>query len=149
MNEDKPEFALVLGGIASGKSTYRNDNFTKTHVSLDAGEIFLKLCGSDNLDFPAHYEKQMDRIGYAIASRAIAGRHNISMEMISDNESNIREVIDAMVSVGYKVNIVFINCDFDLAMKRKKERNNDNTSAYHTQEYHRKWLLTAVADYIA
>lgn len=144
----KPEFVLICGGVASGKTRFRRDKFPSGYVTIDAGEIFLLLSLGEQYNFPSHLEAEMDYIGREAARRAIEGRQNIVTEMIGDSEESIVAVVEAVKAAGYSVNGEFLTCDLDVAMKRNMERGPENISAYLTQQYHEKWLIAAAQDFI-
>lgn len=51
---------------------------------------------------------------------------------------------NGLLSIGYKINPIYVECEMKEFWKRNVERSNDNISAYHTEPYHRRWILEAV-----
>ena len=147
MDSKAPELVIIGGGVATGKTRFRQERFSQGYVTLDAGEIFILLSNGEYYDFPAHLEAEMDSIGLEIASRAIRQRLNIVTEMIGDSVPDMTEVVNAMRSVGYRVDYQALTCDLDVAMQRNMSRGPDNISAHYTQKYHQKWLIDAAAQY--
>jgi len=87
-------------------------------------------------------------IGYGIAFRAMQHRRNIVTEMTGGVMSfdEYEGLIEAMLSVGYKPDIVYIHCDLESAQQRNLSRGVDSISAYYTERYHARWLLQTVGE---
>ena len=125
---DAPDFAIVMGGPAVGKTTLRKQNFSKGYVLVDAADIFIRLSKGQSLDFPEDLEEPMEVVGTLIAGRAVAERGHIVTELIgADNQATV-ELIEAMRSVGYKISVNGVNCDVEEAQRRNLARGDDNIS---------------------
>src|SRR5262245_48505647 len=111
-----PQFALVCGPVASGKSRFRREKYATGYVVVDAAAIFVSLAPDEVLDFPQALENELEEAGQAIASRAIAERRNIVTEIIGASLETLERIADAMRAVGYKVSADCISNDLDLAL---------------------------------
>jgi len=141
-----PEFVLLCGGVCSGKTTIRKQKYSHGYVLIDAAEIFLSLSRGEYYDFGAAFEEPLELIGREVARKAVSERRNIVTEMICGSQENIEAVIGAMKTVGYKIDIVYVQCDIQEAWKRNLERGDDNISAHYTEPYHQRWILKAAAE---
>ena len=72
-----PQFAVVCGPTASGKTRHRREKYANGYVVVDATDVFIRLSRGKYIDFPSFLEEPMDIIGTAIAKRAIQERRNI------------------------------------------------------------------------
>lgn len=140
---DAPKFVLLCGGVCSGKTTIRKQKYSHGYVLIDAAEIFLSLSRGEYYDFGAAFEEPLELIGSHVAWKAVSERRNIVTEMIWESGENTEAVIEAMKSIGYKIDIVYVDCEIEVAMKRNLERGDDNISAYYTEPYHQRWILKA------
>ena len=138
------EFVLILGPVCSGKTTLRNEHFSKGYVLIDAAEIFLSLSDGEYFEFGQAFEEPMELIGSTIAKQAIEERRNIVTEMIGDK--GFEAVFAAMTAINYKVQIKYAQCDMEEALRRNLNRGDDNISAAYTQAYHQRWILNAVKE---
>jgi hypothetical protein len=144
----EPKFVLLMGGVAAGKTTIRKQKYSQGYVVLDAGEIFLNLSRGVYYNFGDIFEEPLDLIGYGIAFKAIQQRRNIVTEITGggpDGYDQSKAVLDAMLSVGYKVEVMYVHCDVEAAAQRNVDRGDDNISAYYAGPYHCRWLLEAVS----
>ena len=144
--KDYPDFVLLCGGVCAGKTTIRRQKYSKGYVLIDAAEIFLSLSRGAYYNFGAAFEEPLEWIGSYVAWKAVSERRNIVTEMICGSRENIEAVIEAMRSIGYKIDIVYVHCEIEEAMKRNLERGDDNISAHYTEPYHQRWILKAVAE---
>jgi uncharacterized protein (DUF736 family) len=140
---EAPDFAIVMGGPAVGKTTLRKQNFSKGYVLVDAADIFIRLSKGQSLDFPEDLEEPMEIVGTMIAGRAVADRRNIVTELIGADYDATVELIEAMRSIGYKISVNGVNCDVEEAQRRNMARGDDNISCYFAEEFQRKWLVAA------
>lgn len=138
-----PDFVIVMGGPAVGKTTLRKQKFSKGYVLVDAADIFTRLCKGLSLDFPEDLEEPMEVVGTMIAGRAVAERRNIVTELIGADYDATAELIEAMRSIGYKISVNGVNCDVVEAQRRNLARGDDNISGYFAEEFQRKWLIAA------
>ncbi len=141
---DTPEFVLICGGVCTGKTTIRKQQYSNGYVLIDAAEIFLNLSNGEYYDFGTTFEEPLEIIGMRIARQAIKERRNIVTEIIGAQQEKIYSIAEAMKSIGYKINLVYTECDLEVSLKRNVERGNDNISAYYTESYHQRWILEAV-----
>ncbi|HUL45579.1 MAG TPA: zeta toxin family protein [Steroidobacteraceae bacterium] len=149
VEQTQPRFVLLLGGVCTGKTSMRKATYSKDYVVLDAGEIFLNLSRGEYYEFGEMFEQPLDMIGYGVAYKAIRGRRNIVTELIGSDYGPTKSVIDAMQSLGYKVEVIGVDCDLEVAMARNLNRGLDNISAHFTDPYHIRWLLQAAAENVS
>ena len=140
-----PDFVIVMGGPAVGKTTLRKQKFSKGYVLVDAADIFIRLSKGLSLDFPDDLEEPMEVVGIMIAGRALAERRNIVTELIGADYDATVELIEAMRSIGYKISVNGVNCDVEEAQRRNLARGDDNISCYFAEEFQRKWLIAAAS----
>ncbi len=141
-----PEIVLIMGGVAVGKTTYRKENYANGYVVVDSVEVFLNLCRGEYFDFPGPFEEMMEIIGQLIADRAVSERRNIVTELTGSDYEPTAALIEAMKFIGYKVNLIGLECDFEEAMKRNLERDENCISAYYAEPYQRRWLMKAAGN---
>ncbi len=144
--DGQPQFALVLGSSATGKTRHRREKYASGYVVVDAADIFISLSCGKYIDFPSNLEEPMDIVGAAVARRAIQERRNIVTEIIGHEFEPTKELTDAMLAVGYKVDLDAIVKDPIEAWEWNLKRSDDNISAFYTERYHRKWLIGAAAE---
>ena len=147
--DEKPKLAIIMGGVAVGKTTLRNLHFAGGYVPLDAGDIFIDISQGNYLPFPGPLEEALVVIGNCVATRALAERRNIVMELIGMDQEVLHELIDTMERLGYSVSGQFVKCDDETAQQRNLERGDDNISCYYAEPYHLQWLIDAARDEIA
>jgi len=138
----KPEFVILAGGVCSGKSTMRHEQFAN-HVQIDAGEIFLNLSRDEYFDFGAMFEEPLEVIGQMIAQRAVRERRNIVTEIIGADAEATKKLAEAIIADGYELKFNFIHCDIETAAKRNLNRGN-NISAHYCEPYHLRWIMEAL-----
>lgn len=139
-----PEFALIIGTGVCGKTRLRHEQFAKSHVNVDAGDIFRRLEGDRVLDFPGEHREVLDFIGGLIAKLAISGKHNVVTEIHQAEAERTKALIDTMLSAGYQVKVTVLQCDFPEAQRRNLARGPHNISSYYTDEFHLRWIGEAV-----
>jgi predicted kinase len=139
--EGQPILVLIMGPVCAGKTTLRRERFRHGYVLVDAAQLFIDL-GGVNLNFPSMLEELMETIGVEVARRALAKRMNIVTEIVGAQFEPVRELIDAITSVGYRVEICAVNLDLPSCIERERSRQKDNVSAYFAEKYQMKWLLT-------
>jgi chloramphenicol 3-O-phosphotransferase len=142
-NGAEPRIVILMGGVAAGKTTIRKQRFSTGYVLVDAADVFLGLSRGEYFDFPGPFEQALDAIGPLIARRAITERRHIVTELIGSEFEPTKALIEAMRSIGYRVEIQAITCDMEEAQRRNLERGDDNISAYYTEHYQRAWLHDA------
>lgn len=145
-NGAQPRIVIVCGPTATGKTRYRRQKYAKGYVVLDAGDIFISLSRGKYIDFPSFLKEPMEKIGAAVARRAIQERRNIVTEVIGHELEPLTLLIDSMTAAGYKVDLDAIDKDPIEAWKWNLQRSDDNISAFYSEKYHRKWLIRAAAE---
>lgn len=142
---ESPKIVILMGGVASGKTTMRKEKYGSGFVVVDAVEVFLNLSRGGYYPFPEHFDKPMNFVGRVVAATAVMERRNIVTEIIGVDREPTMQLIDAMTSIGYKVEVVGVTCDVNEAAIRNENREDDAISAYYAEPFQRAWLLEAVA----
>jgi hypothetical protein len=161
-DDKKPEFAVIMGGTCSGKTTLRKEKYSNGYVNIDAGEIFLKLCQGKYYDFPSHFEGEMNHLGLALIKRCLKDRHNIVIEIIGLDAKLIEDLAVSVNKFNYSVNLILVKCEQNVALERLEKRNaafleslkgakynsdDDNISAIYCEPYHFSWIKQAALEY--
>jgi len=156
--DKKPEFVIIMGGICSGKTTFRKEEYSNGYVNIDAGEIFIELSQGKCYDFPSHLEDEMNRLGVAIIKRCLKDRCNMVTEIIGSDEGLVKDLASTVHMFNYSVKLIHVQCEEDQAVKRLQKRNamlkklmkrknynsyNDNISAFFCEKYHLLWFQQA------
>lgn len=136
LSENPPKFVLVMGGVGSGKTTIRRQQFGKGYVNFDIGDVYTVLknsVGKNHLRLPEYVLVAMDMI----FKESIEAKKNIVIEIIGDSYEAITPVIDKMRESGYDISVNGITCDPAEAYIRHMKAVNadaDYISSYFTQE---------------
>lgn len=131
-----PKLVIFMGGVGSGKTTIRREQFAKDYVHFDFGEIFNVVKKPFDKDDP----KLVSYVSLAcdlILKESINEKKNIVIEIIGDSYEAITPVIDGMKGIGYEISVNGITCDIAEAYKRHikaVQEDPDYLSAAHTQE---------------
>lgn len=143
----QPIFVVVFGGIASGKTRFRRDKYADGFTHIDAGDIFISLCGGRYYEFPAHFEDELNYFGRDLARTAVYDRNNIVCEANASGDAMVRELAAAMKTAGYTIKVDMLKCTLEEAERRNVSRGIDNISSYYSQSYHLQWLIDAATEY--
>jgi hypothetical protein len=142
---------LFTGGVGAGKTTIRREKYglTSGYVTLDAGEIFIRLCRGRYVNFPpppeeAELAEVIELIGYGTALRAIRERRSIVTELIGATVEPMKALIDAIIGIGYHCELASVTCDVEEAYRRNVSRGDDNISAFYTEPFHQRWIMQAI-----
>jgi hypothetical protein len=139
---EDPVLHVVMGAVCTGKSRFIRERFDSSVVQVDAPRIFLAFCRGEVLGFPGELEEKLERVGAAVARRAVAERRSIVVEVIGRDEP-LEEMARALKSCGYRVEIEALDCDVETALKRNEVRGENNISAYYAEAFHYRWLMAA------
>lgn len=139
----QPVLVLLIGGVATGKTTLRKTQYASSHVVVDAAEVFLNLSRGAVYNYPSFLEVPMNVIGEIVARQAIAERRHIVTELTGRRPDAIRQLIDAMSALDYRVQVLGVTCDPEEAVRRNLARGVDCISAYYAEGHHLPWLLAA------
>lgn len=134
-NSEIPQFAIVMGGVGSGKTTIRKKDYLDEYVQFDYGEIQIAVQNSFGDDHP-NVSGLTSLACLLLFNETISQKKNMVIEIIGDDSHAIEPVIDGMVALGYKVTVKLVECDPAEAYKRHLKAvvdNKDYISAYHTQ----------------
>jgi hypothetical protein len=139
----EPEFTLIMGTGVCGKTRHRHANYAKSHVNVDAGDIFRRIEGDQIFDFPGERRAVIDLVGRMIAKVAVRGKFNVVTEVHFVETDICKALTEAMLGAGYKVQVDVLNCDLEESWRRNLARGPHNISAYYTDEFNVKWLMEA------
>jgi hypothetical protein len=143
----QPVAVILMGGIATGKTTLRQQKYGQGYVVIDAGEIFLNLSRGEFFPFPGLLQDAMEIIGCAATKRALSGRHQIVTQIIGADHAQIERLTHALESMGYKVEIALLTCRPEEAAKRNAERDvTKSISAFYSEPFHTAWIVKVAAD---
>ena len=138
-----PRLVILMGGPASGKTTFRKERYSTGYVLVDAAEIFLSLSRGEFFPFPEAFEQPMDTIGKLVARRAVTEKRHMVTEFIGADYAPISALIGAMQAIGYRVEVQALTCDMEEAQRRNLSRGEDNISCYYAEPYQHRWLYDA------
>ena len=142
--EQTPEFVIVMGGVCTGKTTFRKEKFADGYTHIDAGEIFIQLSQGQYYDFPCHLEEKMNQIGLDKMRESLKNRKNIVIEIIGENKELLINCAEKLKKLNYSNKLILLQCEPDTALKRNADRDNNNISAYYCEPYHFGWVQQAV-----
>jgi hypothetical protein len=143
-------WVLFTGGVGAGKTTIRREKYAHSgYVTLDAAEIFIRLCRGRYVAFPPPPEERdlaeaLELIGYGIALRAVRERRNVVTELIGASSEPLETLIDGIRGAGYHCEVSYVHCDVQEAWKRNLARGDDNISAYYIEPFHHRWILAEI-----
>lgn len=143
-----PRFVLVCGTPASGKTRLRHAKYAQGYVTVDAGDLFRRLPGSEGLDFPGEHAWLVDTIGTAVAARALKERRHVVTEVFGLDQPATVELIEAMKAAGYRTELVGVRASVEQSVAWNEERGLDNVSSYFTDEFNVRWLRDAAREYV-
>ena len=135
-SETPPKFVIFTGGVGSGKTTIRKQDYFENYVNFEFGEILnaiKKEFGDDNPKLNAYISLTCDMI----LDESLGSKKNIVIEIIGDNYDVITPVIDKVKELGYEISIQAITCDPEEAYKRHLnavKADPEYLSAHFTQE---------------
>lgn len=139
--QEEPKFVILAGAIAVGKSEKRRRYYTSKYATIDAGDIFLSLCRNRLFGFPPTvFSDEVEWIGREVTRRAFSERRNIVCELSLIPFEEFQHVIAAIKMFGYLVEIEFLDCDMNEAIKRNAGRRKDSISSYYTDAFHINWI---------
>jgi hypothetical protein len=86
----------------------------------------------------------MELIGREVARRAVKERRHIVTEIIGAHEEQTHELMSALSSAGYKLQVCAITCEPEEAIRRNAARDTRNdVSAYYTERFQIAWIADA------
>ena len=135
-----PTAVILMGGVATGKTTMRKDKYSHGYVLIDAAEIFHSISGDQVLPFPDALREPLGVLGRLITRQALSERRNIVTEIIGAESEPFEKLLKHLKALGYEVKLVLVDCDFEECIRRNEKRG-DNISAYYAEPIHRKWIV--------
>jgi hypothetical protein len=142
-----PEAVILMGGVGTGKTTLRKQQYSSGYVLIDAGEIFLNLSRGEFLSFPRPLEPAMEAVGRGVTVRALSERHNIVTEIIGGDQQLVDQLITSFQNLGYRVKIAQLTCSPEEAVNRNLSRRlEESISAYYSEPFHSRWIWETSAE---
>lgn len=141
---EAPIFALIIGVVCAGKTTYRKQRIDQSFVVLDAGEIFLSLNNGSWSKFGKILEDEVEEIGSQTALNALLERRNLVTEVLHSHPKQIELILNSFKLLGYRTQVFDIDCELETSQMRNENREKNNISAYFTESYHINWLMDAL-----
>ena len=139
---ETPVLKIVSGAVCTGKTRFIRERFSTGLVHVDAPRIFLGFCRGEVLDFPGELEAKVERVGAALARRAVEEGRSIVVEVIGQDE-RLDDMARAMKALGYRLELETLECDETTALERNRARSENNISAYFAEDFHYRWLTSA------
>lgn len=140
-----PKAVILMGGLATGKTTIRRRQYSHGHVLIDAAQIFLDLCHGEVTTFPGAFKDDLEQIGRLVSRRATKERRHLVTEIIGDDFANTVRLIDALKKDGYLVDIVPVKCEAEASIERARDRLERAVSARYAGPMNTAWILDALA----
>src|SRR3989344_912993 len=100
--EADPKMVLVMGGVASGKTTIRRQKFNIGYVNFEYGEIYTAVKHAVGADHP-RLRVYVNFICDSILQDALTEKKNLAVEIIGDEYEKLAPVIERMKRIGYKI----------------------------------------------
>jgi hypothetical protein len=145
-----PKAVILMGGVATGKTTLRKQQYSSGYVVIDAGEIFLNLSRGEFLPFPGPLEPAMEAVGRGVTVRALSKRHNIVTEIIGGDQQLVHQLITSLQNLGYRVQIAQLTCSPEEAVNRNLTRRlEESISAHYSEPFHSRWIFETSAELCA
>jgi len=136
ISENPPKFVIFMGGVGSGKTTIRRQEYATGYVHFEFGEILnaiKKEFGEDNPKLSSYAAMASDMI----LRESLEKKKNIVIEIIGENKDLIDPLINKMKEIGYELSLKFIDCDPAEAHERHLnavKEGPEYLSAHFTQE---------------
>lgn len=130
-----PTVTLMMGAPAVGKGTVRNFLSEKNSdifgdVIMDPDNIKMKDLKEDYNAYLKHDKKtaaakiheESSYIGKQIIKALINKKANFTIDKVFYDYDNLSKQIDQLKKGGYKINLIYVSCDKNIAYKRMLER---------------------------
>lgn len=134
-SENQPKFVIFMGGVGSGKTTIRRQDYSNGYVNFEYNEILIavkKELGESHPNLVEYASVASDMI----LTQSLESKKNIVIEIIGADKDLITPVIDKMTEIGYEVSFRYIHCDVLIARERHLKAVEDDLeylSAYFTE----------------
>jgi hypothetical protein len=94
-----PKAVVVMGGIGVGKTRYIRAKYSTGYIYLDAGEFFRIYEQGGHYPFPGPFVDELAMVGYDLACFIFRERYDFVVEFTGMDESWMRKVKDAIISI--------------------------------------------------
>jgi len=137
---EAPVCVIVTGPIASGKSRYRHAEFSG-FVAIDPPDVYRFLT-SGNTAVPENIGHLLQTVGRGLARKAINERRNIIFEVVPTEEISpaYEETIGRLKGAGYRIRLMLIDADLQVAEARNRMRGLTNVSCWFAEADTIEWL---------
>jgi hypothetical protein len=136
---------VVMGPIAAGKTTHRKTLLRDGFVHIDSADIFHQLSAGDaSLNFPDAFAQEIEFIGRSLTAAALEQKMNVVVEIVGHDADEVVNLIEAMKSIGYRVEARSISCDRETCEQQNATRG-DNVSSYYAAPIHYNWIVSECA----
>ena len=142
-NDAAPKAVILMGGVATGKTTLRRKDYSSGYVIIDAAEIFEVLSKGDvTLVFPDAFLDELELIGPMLACSAVSNKQNIVTEIIGADVDAVVPLVSGLKSAGFTVELIALDCDLEEAIRRNEEPGR-GISAYFAEDFQIRWIINA------
>lgn len=142
-NDAAPRAVIIMGSVATGKTTHRRNNYSRGYVLIDAAEIFEVLSKGDaTLQFPDAFVDELELIGTMLARSAVSRKQSIVTEIIGSDMRTVLPLVSGLKSVGFTVELITLDCDLEEAIRRN-EAPGRGISAHFAEEFQIRWIIEA------
>jgi predicted ABC-type ATPase len=124
LNKDRQAW-IVTGQPASGKNTAVADPLVSEHgaMMIDNDEMKQALPEyGTGLGAAAVHEEASSIIGPEVLARAVENGDNIVMPRVGKDYDGLADDVRLLKAAGYKVNMVYVHVDEDVALQRATRR---------------------------
>lgn len=142
-----PTAVLLIGPIASGKTTMRHERYGATHVALDPADIYFALTLHET-EVTSDIHERLESAGSEVVSRALAEGRDVCFEFTPMGpycDGELTRLLDALTARGYKIELVTLDCSSQASRERDRARPMTNLSSYWTQLTLLRWMSAALA----
>ncbi|MBI2894435.1 MAG: AAA family ATPase [Deltaproteobacteria bacterium] len=141
-----PELTLVMGPVASGKTTLRRSRLA-SHVPIDPAELYLMLTLGDT-KVPANIGRLLQEAGRAVALAALRERRHVVLEVLPSRLAHPRlmDALQRVKALGYRMSILCCDVPLDVSLERNRKRADREISAVHTEIDAISWVRHALRE---
>ncbi|MBI2894410.1 MAG: hypothetical protein HYY06_12735 [Deltaproteobacteria bacterium] len=141
-----PELTVVMGPVASGKTTLRRSRLA-SHVPIDPAELYLLLTLGDT-KVPANIGRLLQDAGRAVALAALCERRHVALEVLPSRLAHplVMDAMPRVKALGYRTSVLYCDVPFDVTLERNRGRADREISAVHTEIDAIGWVRYALRE---